>query len=159
MSALNSALLLKTFEACVIAAFASFVAIIARPITVPRIANFILPICSLILIQIGFAINYSVSSNSIAKEVVLNKAIKNSTNSSVYADVISPANQKSHTLIKYIDEDGYEKKLELDENTKIRHKDLSKNKLSYTKKVYYNIFGKKTTSKITTVTIYEKTSE
>lgn len=110
------------------------------------------------IILCGFALsgwffidNYCVSCDSSNKEIELSRPI---STSSTYATVTVSEN---NSILKYVDENGNEKNLDLIDNVKVHHEDSANNKLLYTEKRYYNLLNKKIKSEITKVTIYEKT--
>ena len=63
---------------------------------------------------------------------------------------------ENNSILKYVDENGNEKNLNLNDNVKVHHEDSSNNKLLYTEKRYYNLLNKKIKSEITKVIIYER---
>ena len=102
------------------------------------------------LIWLVFIDNYCVSCDSSNKEIELTRPI---STSSTYATVTVSEN---NSILKYVDENGNEKNLNLNDNVKVHHEDSSNNKLLYTEKRYYNLLNKKIKSEITKVIIYER---
>ena len=128
-----------------------------RPKKLPAVVDYIVPTLCILWFIDALTAGFATSSALVTKEIELNNPVKGAD---IYVDTIPVRTRYSSWLaLKYVDEDGYEKKLSLDDNIKIRHKSANKNKLSYTSNVYYNYFGEEVSSNITTVTIYEKTSE
>lgn len=108
-------------------------------------------LCGFALSSWFFIDNYCVSCDSSNKEIELTRPI---STSSTYATVTVSEN---NSILKYVDENGNEKNLDLIDNVKVHHEDSANNKLLYTEKRYYNLLNKKIKSEITKVTIYEKT--
>ena len=121
----------------------------------PAVVDYIVPTLCILWFIDALTAGFATSSALITKEIELNNPVKGSN---IYVDVIPIRTRySSHSHLKYVDEDGYEKKLELNDNVKIKHKTANKRKLSYTSDVYYNFFGEEVSSNVTTITIYEKT--
>lgn len=106
-------------------------------------------LCGFALSSWFFIDNYCVSCDSSNKEIELTRPI---STSSTYATVTVSEN---NSILKYVDENGNEKNLDLIDNVKVHHEDSANNKLLYTEKRYYNLLNKKIKSEITKVTIYE----
>ena len=128
-----------------------------RPKKLPTVVDYIVPTLCILWFIDALTAGFATSSALVTKEIDLNNPVKGSN---IYVDVVPVRTRySSYSILKYVDEDGYEKKFELDECVKVKHKTASKNKLSYTRNAYYNIFGEEASSTIATITIYEKTSE
>ena len=107
-------------------------------------------VCMLALVTFVFCFFYTSSVKIVKEDSVLTRPVSGSA----YVSISAP-NRWGKKTLTYVNDNGKEVSMKIDEDTVIYHKDGKQNGIQYIQKNCYSVINHKINSEITKVTIYE----